>query len=323
MCIECGSIHSTHNIIYFGKIFPNKDNLNNVLNEMKNNIDKFKSELNNVINRINYVIDIADNYYKLVKGIYDSLKIEKKNYEITFNINNINNNDFMNDIQNIINDNHIQNKLIKVNILYDKMTNNCKNNFYNSTSFYKDFYLEEDTKSILQREFNNLKENPREEIGHVFIFINDIMLVNNNLFEWVFSLNGPEFSPYYGGKFYLKIFFPDNYPKGRPEIRFVTPIVHCRVNDIMQYGDEIDPLGHLCTLIVNNWEPKNTIREVIIYIYSLFFTQDPCCSLEKMDLYKNNRLQFIERIKYFTKKYANPSFPYKEYDSWDFSYTIK
>lgn len=28
ICVECGSMHSTHNIIYFGKILPNKDILN-------------------------------------------------------------------------------------------------------------------------------------------------------------------------------------------------------------------------------------------------------------------------------------------------------
>ena len=325
ICIECGSMHSTHNIIYFGKILPNKDILNNVLNEMKNNIDKFKSELNNIINRFNYVIDIADNYYKLVKGIYDSLKIKKKNYEIMYNINNINNDDFIKDIQNIINDNHIHNKLIKVNILYDKMTNNFKNNSYNSISFSKDFYFEEDTKSILQREFNKLKKESIIRIGCNFIHINDIMLMNNNLFEWVFSINGPELSPYYGGKFYLKFLFGENYPEWKPEIRFVTPFFHCNVNNAMNYGLDIDPLGYAFIDIMKDWTPKNTIKEVIIEIYNLFFEQNPESpfSLEMADLYKNNRQHFIERIKYFTKKYANPSFPYKEYDSWDFSYTMK
>ena len=38
------------------------------------------------------------------------------------------------------------------------------------------------------------------------------------------------------------------------------------------------------------------------------------------DLYRKNTQQFNERIKYFTKKYANPSLPYKEYDTWDFTY---
>ena len=105
ICIECENSHSFHNIIYFGKILPNKDNLNNILNELKNNIDKFKLDLSNIIAQFNYVKNNVDNYYKLVKDIYDSLKIQKKNFEIMFNINNINNNDFIKDIQNIINDN--------------------------------------------------------------------------------------------------------------------------------------------------------------------------------------------------------------------------
>ena len=78
ICIECENSHSTHNIIYFGKILPNKDNLNGILNELKNNIDKFKLDLSNIIEKLNYVKNNVDNYYKLVKDIYDSLKIQKK-----------------------------------------------------------------------------------------------------------------------------------------------------------------------------------------------------------------------------------------------------
>ena len=67
LCIECESSHSNHNIIYFGKILPNKDNLNSILNELKNNIEKFKSDITNIIDRMNYVKNNVDNYYKLVK----------------------------------------------------------------------------------------------------------------------------------------------------------------------------------------------------------------------------------------------------------------
>ena len=50
---------------------PNKDNLNGILNELKNNIDKFKLDLSNIIEKLNYVKYNVDNYYKLVKDIYD------------------------------------------------------------------------------------------------------------------------------------------------------------------------------------------------------------------------------------------------------------
>ena len=41
---------------------------------------------------------------------------------------------------------------------------------------------------------------------------------------------------------------------------------------------------------------------------------------ESQQLYINNIDLYNKRVKYFTKKYADPSLPYKEYDSWDFSF---
>ena len=41
---------------------------------------------------------------------------------------------------------------------------------------------------------------------------------------------------------------------------------------------------------------------------------------EMRRLYNNNRALYEKCCKYFTRKYANPSLPYKEYNSgWDFS----
>ena len=59
----------------------------------------------------------------------------------------------------------------------------------------------------------------------------------------------------------------------------------------MNCGWDIDPLGHAPIDIMQDWTPKNTIKEVIIEIYNLFFEQNPESpfSLEMADLYKNNR----------------------------------
>ena len=319
LCIECESCHSNHNIIYFGKILPNKDNLNSILNELKNNIEKFKSDVANIIDRMNYVKNNVDNYYKLVKDIYDSLKIQKKNNEILFNIININNVDFMKDIKSIIDDNNIINKLLKVNSIYDKMKNISTNNSNNIASLAQNFYFEEDTLSRLHREFNEIKRN---SIGSNLMKVCDFKLLNNNIYEWIFSLIGPNNSPYSGGKFYLKIIFPKDYPKAKPEVIFVTPFYHLNVNPL---GGLSEPLGHISTLILNWWRPETTIKEVVIYICFFFFMCNPDdpYGFDRLELYNEDRQQFNERIKYFTKKYANPSLPYKEYNSWDFTYPYK
>jgi len=63
------------------------------------------------------------------------------------------------------------------------------------------------------------------------------------------------------------------------------------------------------------------MKEVIPQILSFFLKCDPDCpyGLERADLYINNKELFDKRIKYFTKKYADPSLPYREYEYWDFS----
>ena len=141
---------------------------------------------------------------------------------------------------------------------------------------------------------------------------------NNNPYEWIFTLNGLNYTPYSGGKFYLKILFPLDFPKRAPEFCFVTPIYHVNVNHIKQPNYK---LGHIDTFILIRWKPTTKIKEVILDILSLFFTGNPDSpfGLEIADLFKNNRQLFDNRVRYFTRKYANPSMPYKEYDSWDFS----
>ena len=60
----------------------------------------------------------------------------------------------------------------------------------------------------------------------------------------------------------------------------------------------------------------------LIFDLSTFFwgaTPDNPYGLDRAFLFKNNRKLFDERVKYFTKKYEEPSLPYKEYDDWDFS----
>ena len=36
--------------------------------------------------------------------------------------------------------------------------------------------------------------------------------------------------------------------------------------------------------------------------------------------YRNNKSLYEEKIKYFTRKYANPINYRREYDNWDFTY---
>jgi len=71
------------------------------------------------------------------------------------------------------------------------------------------------------------------------------------------------------------------------------------------------------------WNPKVPIKikDFIIDISTYFWGANPDSpyGLDRAELMRENIELFNKRVEYFTKKYANPSFPYKEYDYWDFS----
>ena len=74
--------------------------------------------------------------------------------------------------------------------------------------------------------------------------------------------------------------------------------------------------------ILNLWNKSNVkIKDIIIDISTYFWGASPESpyGLERVDLMNTNLELFNKRAKYFTKKYADPSFPYKEYDIWDFT----
>ena len=169
----------------------------------------------------------------------------------------------------------------------------------------------------ITNEFNDINRNPMANIGFSVGLPNE-----NNVFEWRCTIMGPCDTNYKNGLFYVRVLFPDNYPNEKPEVRFITPIYHVNVNHVQNYGQEVDPLGHVCISTINKWKPSYTMRQVFIDIFALFYLGNPDSpfSLDRKNEMINNRPLYEEKVKYFTKKYAFIGNPYKEYTSWDFTY---
>ena len=328
ICIACENDHSNHYIISFGKNIPKKENLKEKNKEFKDIIEKFKDEINQLKNILNYVVENLDNYYNIINNIYNSFEIKKRNYEILNNINEIKFDEIKSDFQEIINDT-IQNKFYKINIIYNKMKNDIRKNLSSNYDFNfmggvqiissipMNINPFENSMIKLIREFNELKGINFGKNWGIPGF--NLWTLNNNPFIWVFTLRGLNY--YSEGKFYIKAIFPQDYPKSRPEFCFVTPMYHLNVFST-QMNDE--SLGHICTTILIWWNPNTKIKDIIIDVLSFFWGENPespCIHecLKIADLYKNNTELYFKRVKYFTKKYADPSLPYKEYNSWDFS----
>ena len=145
---------------------------------------------------------------------------------------------------------------------------------------------------------------------------------DDNIFEWKGFLIGPDDTSYKGGIFYFKIKFPQNFPKGRPEIIFLTPIYHVNINHI---NNPYCPLGLVSVSFLNFWNEKYKIREILIKLFTVFYLGNPQSpfGIDRQREMENNPELFEEKVKYFTKKYANINNASNIYKVWDFTYNIK
>ena len=172
----------------------------------------------------------------------------------------------------------------------------------------------------IREELNDLTKNPISNCGVTVGLASD-----DNIFEWNCTLIGPKDTSYSGGIFILNIKFPDNYPEGAPEVSFKTPIYHVNINPkkSTMVGNKTESLGHVCISTLNWWKPIYRIKEVLTNIFGLFYMANPDSpyGLDRAQEFRNNRALHEQKIKYFTKKYADPRVPKKEYDTnWDFTY---
>jgi len=123
---------------------------------------------------------------------------------------------------------------------------------------------------------------------------------DDNLYEWVSTILGPEGSPYAGGVFFLKINFPEDYPFKPPKVAFRTRIYHCNINST----------GQICLdILKDNWSPALTISKVLISICSLLTDANPHDPLvgNIAHQYLQDRHEHDKTAREWTKRYASVS----------------
>ena len=166
-------------------------------------------------------------------------------------------------------------------------------------------------------EFNDLCNNPMTGMGLTLSLVNE-----SDYRKWRITLIGPNDTSYKNGIFFLNIKFPDNYPKSAPEVAFKTPIYHINVNPNKLDMKGAEALGHVCISTLNWWNPECTVKQILTDIFALFYMANPDSpyGMDRANEFRFNKALHEEKIKKFTKKYANPIAANKEYtESWDFS----
>lgn len=147
----------------------------------------------------------------------------------------------------------------------------------------------------LKKEFEDLEENPMSEIG-CQIWLTD----EDNYYEWKGFMQGPTNTPYTGAILYFTISFQSDFPNSPPNFRFSYKNM---------YHLNISPYdGHACVSIVNDWNPKTKIRQVIHAVNIILKDQNPDDPYpgksEMIELYRNNRSKFDENVKEWVRNNA-------------------
>ncbi|CAM4879968.1 unnamed protein product [Rotaria socialis] len=128
----------------------------------------------------------------------------------------------------------------------------------------------------------------------------DFFISKENIFFWKIIMHGETGTPYSDGRWLLFIEFPQIYPEQPPDIRFITKIYHCNVNDD----------GKICHDILGTaWAHKTSMYNVFMEILRLLREPNPDDALSSVKgaQCKESRDNYNNTIIEWKNLYANAS----------------
>ena len=145
LCSECEKFHKDHEILTYGKIVPDKNELIKCLEEFKKTKDNFIGEIKKVINKIKKVMKNLEILYKIIEEkINNYIKLKSnKNYEIIMNMNKFNTdvNKIIKEMKQIIDNQNNIYKFMNILNIYGRMESdiNINNDFQNYEELNKKY----------------------------------------------------------------------------------------------------------------------------------------------------------------------------------------
>ena len=115
---------------------------------------------------------------------------------------------------------------------------------------------------------------------------------------WNITIDGPEGTPFIGGKFVVNLDFTDNYPFKPPKIKFVTKIYHPGVKT---------DTGEICTqAIEQQWVPTLNAKFVIEAILTVLQTPtaENAQEIAIAQVMQSNRAQWEATAAEWVQQYA-------------------
>ena len=130
LCTLCDG-HKEHKRIFFVDILPKKEELIEKMSQVKSIIDNFISEIKVLKSRLNEVKNKIAIYYKIYEDLINNYDNKNRNYEIIYNITQLQNNNIYQELKQIIRCDNIIEKYKNINDIYTKMNNNEVDIIYN------------------------------------------------------------------------------------------------------------------------------------------------------------------------------------------------
>ena len=126
ICYSCEDHDKHNNNISLRELKPNIEEKKNILLKIKIEVDYFNNEIKNIINKLNDLINIMNIYYEIYNDIINNYETKNRNYSILSNIKeiDINNNNIFEDVEKINSIKGINDKIINIVELYNKINLN-------------------------------------------------------------------------------------------------------------------------------------------------------------------------------------------------------
>ena len=176
LCFICKNTHSNHKRESY--LLPNMEEVQNKINLLKSEIDKFTNWISSIINKLMEIKKNSEIYFKIYEKIVDDFDENKRNYQILNNLNEINDN-IINDFITINNENDFVEKIKKI---FNPNTNTNRNTNINTNTNNKF----EDIKIIY-----NIDEKCRE-LGNISLFGKNFVKANKENIK--IEINGNEYN---------------------------------------------------------------------------------------------------------------------------------
>lgn len=145
---------------------------------------------------------------------------------------------------------------------------------------------------ILGKEMQSLKVEPLEGIS--------VILDDQDITQVEAIVDGPADTPYFGGKFRVKLAIGKDFPQGPPKGFFLTKIFHPNVSS----------KGEICVnTLKRDWKSDLGLRHVLLTIKCLLIVPNPESALneEAGKLLLEHYDDYCARAKLYTDIHAKPS----------------